>query len=298
MTAFFSRLSSPARAIGLMIAAIFFFTLMDTAAKALGQRIGVLPTLWARYAGQMLVVMVIVLPRISQVVRTRYPFLQLARSVFLLCATGCFFVGISNIGLAEATAIMDVNPVLITLGAALFLGEKLGPRRIGGIVVSLIGALIIIRPGSAVFSPYAIFPLGAALFYSSYALTTRFVGRDEDVWTSLVYTGLFGTIVLSAFVPATMEMPDLTSLGLMALLAIFGTAAQLLLIRALMIAEAGMLAPFAYSGLIFASLWGMVFFDEWPDLATVIGAVVIAAAGIYVWHRETVTKPAETTLRT
>lgn len=283
----FSRLSPTSRAILLMLAAVLTFTLMDATAKALSGRIGVLPTLWARYVGQALVVSVLILPRARSVLRTKYPGLQFARSVFLMCATWCFFLGIANIGLAEATAIMNVNPVLITLGAALFLGEKFGARRMLGIAMSLVGALIVIRPASEVFSSYAIFPLLAAFSYSGYALTTRFVGKDEDAWTSLFYTALFGAVALSLFVPATMQMPDLISLGMMGLLAIFGTCSQLLLIRALMAGEASMLAPFAYAGLIFATLWGLLFFAEIPDMWTVIGALVIVFSGIYVWHRET-----------
>jgi drug/metabolite transporter (DMT)-like permease len=263
---------------------------MDATAKGLSGRIGVLPTRWARYIGQALVVTILILPRARSVLRTRYPGLQLARSVFLMCATGCFFLGISNIGLAEATAIMNVNPVLITLGAALFLGERFGLRRMVAIGFSLIGALIVIRPGGELFSPYAVFPLLAAICYSGYALTTRFVGKDEDAWTSLFYTALFGAVVLTAFVPAGMQMPDAISLGMMGMLAVFGTTSQLLLIRALMEGEAGMRAPFAYAGLIFATIWAMLFFAEIPDLWTITGALVIALSGIYVWHRETFAK--------
>ncbi|MBR9842892.1 MAG: DMT family transporter [Rhodobacteraceae bacterium] len=270
-----------------MIVAILFFSLMDATAKALSPRIGVMQALWTRYAGQTLVVLILVARRMPAVLKTRYPGLQLMRSVFLMCATFCFFTGITHIGLAEATAIMDVNPVLITLGAALFLHERLGPRRLAGIAVSLIGALIVIRPGSDVFSPYAVYPLGAAVFYSGYALATRFVGKDEDVWTSMLYTALFGAIVLSAIVLPDWRTPDLTALGLMGLLVIFGTVSQLLLIRALSEGEASLLAPFAYTGLIFATVWGLVFYGEVPDLWTIVGALVIAGAGTYVWHRET-----------
>lgn len=283
----FSRLTPASRAILLMISVILVFTLMDATAKALSGRIGVLSTLWARYIGQALVVTALILPRARSVLRTRYPWLQTARSVFLMCATGCFFLGISNIDLAEATAIMGVNPVLITLGAAVFLSEKLGAHRMVAICISLIRALIVIRPTSDVFSPYAVFPLLAAVFFIGYALASRFVGKDEDTWTSLFYTALFGAVLLSMFIPASMEMPDPTSLALIGGLAIFGTVSQLLLIRALMQGEAGMLAPFAYVGLIFATLWGMIFFDEFPDLWTILGALVIALSGIYVWHRET-----------
>lgn len=275
------------RAIAMMILAIFSFTLMDASVKALTPRIGVLPSLWARYAGQMLLVLVLVAPRLRVVMRTRYPVLQVLRSCLLMGATGFFFLGLSRIPITDAAALMSVNPVIITLGAALFLGEPLGPRRIVGIGVALIGAMIVIRPGSSVFSPDALLPLAAACCYSGYALLTRRVGADEDVWTSLFYTGLVGTVILSLAVPTAWQTPDAPAWGLVVLVVLFGTGGQMALIRAFSQGEAAMLAPYSYTGLIFATLWGALFFAEWPDLWTVSGALVIAGAGLYVWHRET-----------
>jgi drug/metabolite transporter (DMT)-like permease len=275
------------RAIILMIFAILSFSFMDASVKALAPRIGVLPALWARYSGQMLLVLILVAPRLRSIVRTRYPKLQFLRSVLLMMATAFFFTGLSLIPLTDAAALMAINPVLITLGAALFLGEALGPRRVVGIVAALIGALIVIRPGSAVFSPAALYPLLAAVCYSGYALLTRRVGADEDVWTSLFYTGLVGTVVLSLAVPFAWQTPDAASLALMGMLALFGTVGQMFLIRAFSQGEAAMLAPYSYSALIFAALLGVIFFAELPDTWTVAGALVIAGAGLYVWHRET-----------
>jgi len=275
------------RAILLMIAAIFCFTLMDASVKALAPRVGVLPAVWVRYAGQMALVLVLVSPRLRRVARARHPALQILRSLMLMSATGLFFLAVSRIPLTDAAALMAVNPVLITLGAAVFLGEALGPRRIAGILVALIGAMIVIRPGSDVFSMDAFLALGAAVCYSTYALLTRRVGADEDVWTSLFYTGLVGTVVLSLAVPFAWQTPDLFDLGLMALIAVFGTIGQLALIRAFSEGEAAMLAPYSYTGLIFAAFWGVVLFSERPDFWSVTGTLVIAAAGLYVWHRET-----------
>jgi drug/metabolite transporter (DMT)-like permease len=183
--------------------------------------------------------------------------------------------------------------VIITLGAALFLGEKIGLRRVMGIGAAMIGALIVIRPGSEVFSPYAILPLIAAVSYSAYNITTRFVGRNEDPWTSLLYTALFGAVIMSIAVPFYWQPLDMTSALLMLVIAGFGTLSQLLLIRALSIGEAGMLAPFAYTGLIFATFWGVVVFDEYPDGWTMVGAGIIVAAGVYVWYRETFGKTSD-----
>ena len=270
----------------LMIGAMFMFTLMDAVAKVLTQEIGVWPTLWTRYLGQAVLVFLIVLPRLGKIVKTSFPLLQLARSVFLMCATMCFFWGISNIGLAEATAIMDISPVLITLGAVLFLGERIGIRRVIGIIGALIGAMIVIRPGSDVFSVYALFPLGAAICYSGYNIITRFVGAREDPWTSLFYTALFGAMVFSTIVPFHWQPLSRFTITLMVVLSVMATLAQWLLIKALSLGEASLLAPIGYIALIFATLWGFLLFGDLPDQWTVIGALVIVASGVYVWSRE------------
>ena len=280
-------MTSQNQAIILMIAAIFCFSIMDVAVKAVAPSIGVLPALWARYAGQMLVVLILVLPRLRQVVRARYPLLQCLRSILLMSATAFFFTGISLIPLTNAAALMSVNPVLITLGATLFLGEKLGLRRVVAIGMAMVGALIVIRPGSDVFSAAAFYPLAAAVCYSGYALLTRRVGADEDVWTSLFYTGLVGTVLLSLVVPFKWQTPDGAGFVLIVVIALSGTIGQLALIQAFSRGEAGMLAPYSYVGLAFAAFWGFVFFAEVPDFWTILGSAVIAGAGVYVWHRET-----------
>ena len=271
----------------LMIVAIFLFSTMDVAGKMISRNTDTVMAIWARYAGQTVVVALLVLPRLKRVMRTNYPKLQLLRSVFLLIGTCCFFFGFVNIGLANATAIFNINPVLVTLAAALVLGERFGPRRMFGVAASLVGALIIIRPGFAIFSPYAILPMIAACAYTGYAITTRFVGRDEDYWTSLLYTAVFGAVIISAVVPFFWVTPDAFTIGLMLLIGAIGSLGHFCLIRALTIAEASLLAPFTYVGLLFSIVHGIVFFGEFPEITTYLGALVIVGAGIYVWHRET-----------
>ncbi len=283
----FASLGPTAQGILLMLATMFLFSVMDVMAKEAAHRTDTVMAIWARYAGQTAAVLVLITPRMKTVLRTAYPGLQLLRSIFLLIATCCFFFGFVLIGLANAAAVMSVNPVLITLGAALFLGERFGLRRAIGVGLALIGALIIIRPGSEVFSPAALLPLCAAIAYSGYALTTRFVGRDEDAWTSLLYTAAFGAVVLSAVVPFFWVTPDPVAALLLLTLGSVGALGHFCLIRAFMVAEASLIAPFSYVGLLFATLWGMLVFAEVPDALTILGALVIVGAGIYVWHRET-----------
>lgn len=284
------RLTGPSptsRGIGLLLLAVLLFTAMDALAKVL---IGSYPTLqviWARYTGQTVVVALYLGRRLPGLLATRYPGLQAFRSVCQFGATAMFFFSLGFIGLAEATALTDINPVLITLGAALFLGEKLGPHRIAGVLAALIGALIVIRPGLGVFSPAALLPLGCALFYAAYALATRRVGRDENAFTSLIYAALLGTLVTSAAMPWVWTPIALHHLPIFLALGVLGATAQFCLIRAFTLVEASVVAPFGYVGLIFATFWGIVLFGEYPDRWTITGALVIVAAGLYVWHRET-----------
>lgn len=271
----------------LMLFAILLFTMMDALAKGLVQRYPTQQVVWARFAGQLLLVLFILNRNLPPVLRTRHPRLHLLRSVTQLGATGFFFASLNYIGLAEATALTDINPVLITLGAALFLGEKLGPRRIAGVIAAMIGAMIVIRPGLGVFTPAALLPLCCAVCYATNALITRKVGSTETVWTSMVYAGLFGTLVTSALLPGTWVPIPLSDLPLFITVGCLGTAAQLALIRSFSIAEASSVAPFGYAGIVLATVWGIVLYGEYPDTLTILGASIIVIAGLYVWHRET-----------
>ena len=272
----------------LMIGAIFCFASMDATAKYLMKEIGPAQTIWARYTVQAILVTVLILPKINIYGKTKYPKLQFLRSVALMMATTLFFFAFSKLGLAEASAIFNISPVLITLGAFLFLREQIGPRRVIGILVSLLGALIIIRPGSGVFTVYALLPLGAAIFYSTYSLATRFVGTDESPWTSLFYSAIFGAICYSIYIVFHWNPMSSNALLLTIIIGLFGTAGHMCLIRALTLGEASLVAPFIYTNLLFTTIWGLVLFGNFPDFWTIAGALIIVAAGVYVWARDRV----------
>lgn len=275
------------RAILYMLLAVLIFSIMDMIAKWMAQYYSPVQIAWTRYTGHAVVVLLILRQRFFPLMRTQMLGTHLMRSGFQVAATFCMFAALGYIGLAEASAIAGTNPVLITLGAALFLGERLGPRRLAGVMAALIGALIIIRPGMGVFSYAALLPLGTAIFYSGYALVTRKLGAREPAWTSLIYTGLVGGVALSLLLPAHWVPVQSAHILPFALIGLLGATAQLCLIRAFSMAEASTIAPFTYVGLIFATFWGFLFFNEVPDLLTGFGALVIVLAGLYVWHRET-----------
>lgn len=269
----------------LLLLAIFTFTLMDATGKYLSVRYHPMQVVWARFTVNFLIVALIFAPRLRRVLVTRRPVVQLFRGLTQLGSILLFFTALQFIGLAEATAIMDINPVLITLGAALFLGESIGIRRILGILAALCGALIIIRPGAGVFQPAAILPLLGACTYAAGAILTR-IARDDSTATSILWSALVGTVLASLAVPFFWQPIAPGHIWAFLLLGALGTVAQALLIRAFAMAEAAAIAPFGYTGLIWAGLWGWLFWGTIPDIWTLTGALIIVGAGLYVWMRE------------
>jgi drug/metabolite transporter (DMT)-like permease len=270
-----------------MLLAIFCFTLMDATVKSMVDRYPAPMLVWIRFLGQLLLVLALLRHRFLTHLRTKHLGVQVARGLTQIASTALFFTSLAYIGLAEATALIDINPVFITLGAALFLGEKLGPRRIFGVLAALSGALIILRPGASVFSLAALLPLIGATSYAANALITRWIGAKESAWTSMVFTSVICTSLASLALPFFWVPIDGNDLPRFALVGLLGTIAQLCLIRAFTLAEASSVAPFAYAGILFATVWGILFFGHYPDRWTVVGALVIVVAGLYVWHRET-----------
>jgi drug/metabolite transporter (DMT)-like permease len=283
----FNAASPTARGILFMMAAVFFFTTMDAVAKGLVGGYPLMQVIFFRFAGQMLIVAVVLRGRIAPELRTRFPVLHALRAILQFATVTLFFASLAHIGLAEAQALTDLNPVLITLGAALFLGERLTRDRVICVLVAMLGAMIVIRPGAGVFTPAALLPVAAAVTYAASALITRKVGPHESPWTAMIYTAGFGVLASALTLPAAWQPIAAPDLWRFAALGCLGSAAQLCIIRSFSIAEASVVAPFAYLGLVFAVGWGIVLYDDWPDLATVAGALVIVSAGLYVWRRET-----------
>jgi drug/metabolite transporter (DMT)-like permease len=287
----FIRQSSAAQGILFVILSVSLFSLMDAVVKHLGGQISVAQVLWARYFGQLVIILLICRQRAPRYLRTPHLGLQIFRSLMQLGAAACFFTALKYQGLAEATAIGDLAPILITIMAAVILGERIGPRRVFGVLAALVGAMIIIRPGSDVFSLQSLWPLGTAFCIAAFSITTRYIGETESPLTPQLYTGLICGLLMSAIAPFQWTTPNNINMIMMICVGFIGTGGQLMMLKAYSTAPASVVAPFTYAGLITATLWGILFFDQWPDLWTCVGALVIVTAGLYVWYRET-QKPA------
>lgn len=273
-----------------MMTAMLLFALMDAVAKKLGQDLPALQVVWARYVSQTVLIVLILLPRLGRVARTSHLRIQLFRSLLLFGATSLFFTSLKFLELAEATALIQLAPLFITVLAALVLRELVGPRRWIAVAIGLVGALILVRPGLGVFQPAALLGLGAAMLLAGFQIATRALGAADPIWTTLLYTTVAGAVLSSLAMPFVWEVPTAGQALWMCVIGVPGFLGHIALVWALGRAEASAIAPFGYTDLVWAILLGLFLFGEVPDLLTLVGAGVIAGAGLYVWHRERVVR--------
>jgi drug/metabolite transporter (DMT)-like permease len=242
--------------------------------------------IWSRFFFHLLLALAIMGPGLLRGLRSGRPLLQLARSLLILLTTSMFFVGISTIPLATATTIMFLTPLLVTVLSIPLLGEKVGVRRLAGVLVGFAGALVIVRPGFDEMSVGMLLVLGASLSNSFYQLVTRQVRHYDEPNTTLLYTAIAGTLVFSAVAPMDWRPPQGVDWLLFVGIGVLGGLSQLCLIRAFRLAPAAVVSPFSYTGLIWATIFGFVMFLELPDVWTLAGAALIVGSGLYVFHRE------------
>ncbi|MGB1960561.1 MAG: DMT family transporter [Candidatus Puniceispirillaceae bacterium] len=274
-----------------MMLATFCFPTMDVMAKYLLQSQPVMQVVWARYTGQFLLILFLFAPRLKKIIITRYPRLQLARSAALFGGTCFFFLSLNYLDQGQTAAIFMVAPLLITAMAVLFLGEKIGLRRVLSVIAGFAGALVIIQPQSDIFTPASLLPLGAASFYASYSILTRKLGDAESPNTTLFFTAGFGAVCTSLLLPFIWVAPDSPgAVIMMASMSLFGGLGHYAVILSLQRVEASETAPLNYLGVVFAMFWGFMVFAEIPAPATLSGAAIIILSGIYVWRREKIRK--------
>ena len=281
----------PLRGILLMMIAIATFAVMDTIAKYLSQSYPVGSVVWARYAINLLVLSAFLIAR-GEVrrVKTARPGTQVVRGLMLGASTLLYFTSLTVLPLAEAAAIGFVLPVFVAILAVPMLGERIDMPRVIAIVVGLSGALIVVRPGTALFTAYALLPVAMALCNAFYQILTRKIAGLEHPLTSLFYGSLIGTLMSTLLLSAGVEMPvGWFHWTLFLTLGVLATIGHFVLIRAFDYAPATLLAPFVYSQLFWVMLFGWFVFGDFPDGWSIVGMAVIVASGLYIANRQRLT---------
>jgi len=276
-----------------MLLAVLGFVSLDTLAKLLSETYPVWQVVWARYAFHLVLIVVVLRGALPRTLRTSRMPLQLLRSLLLVLTTGLFFLGLRLMPLADAAAVMLLAPLFITALSVPLLQEKVGPRRWAGVLVGLTGALIVIRPGSDVFAYAALLPLAAALVNAFYHIATRLLSHSDSSMTTLTYSSLVGAAVMTLGLHYFWVTPDLTGWLMMIGVGIIGGTSHFFLIKAYSEAPAAVVAPFGYSNIVWAVIFGFVVWGDLPDAWTLLGAAILVASGLYVFHREQVRKRQE-----
>ena len=263
-------------------------TALDTTAKYLVRDHSLFLVVWARYAGQMLVVTPFVWHRAGPGFwRTRNLRMQLVRSGFLLTATVCFFAGLRFLPLAEGSAITFLAPILIVVFSQPVLGERPTRARWIASIAGFAGILVLLRPGSAVLQPAVLLLIGTAVCNAFYQLLTRKLPGDS-AHTTLFYSALIGAMGLTFALPWGFDSAALTwsDFGLLLLLGLFAGLAHWLIITAFLIAPASLLTPFTYLQMIWATLFGFLVFGQLPDGWSAAGMAIIVASGLMLALQE------------
>ena len=210
--------------------------------------------------------------------------IQITRCVLSVCEA-CFFVlSFRYLALADAHTIGSLSPVLVVFFSYLILREKINLATWVAIGISFFGVILIMRPGLTIFNPYLVIPLLAAFFYSLFQIATRLNAQYDDNETMLFYNGLIGVIITSILSIFFWQPLHSFSFIFFIFLGFFFCAGLFLQIKALSITPASVLAPYNYTIIVWAILFGFVIYKEIPDIFTIIGAIIIVASGVFIFR--------------
>jgi S-adenosylmethionine uptake transporter len=272
----------------LSLAAFSFYATHDVVVKYLGGTYSSFQTMF--FAGLMgfpIITVLLLSDRRDGTLIPRHPWWTALRTVSAVVTGAMGFYAFSKLPMATCYAIFFAMPLLITLLAIPLLGEKVGIRRGIAIVVGLLGVLIVLRPGGGDgFSLGHLAALGAATTGSLSSVIVRKIGRDERSVVLMLYPMVLTFVATGSLMPFVYQPMPVTDLTLTALMALLGTLGALSSIAAYRTAAAVVVAPMQYSQIIWAAIYGWLFFNESIDFYTAVGSSVIIASGIYIVLRE------------
>jgi drug/metabolite transporter (DMT)-like permease len=269
-----------------VVLAGLLFTGFTAIARHVGRDLPPVETAFLRYALGMVTLIPIFLRRGTSLLRTKHPVLHIARGTIHGVAVLLWFIALAYIPLAEVMALSFIAPIFVTIGAFLFLGEKLRLRRIVAIVAGLAGVLLILRPGVATIHPGAIAMLIAAPMFAASKLFTKRLAATEDGTTIVAYLNLCAAVTI--LIPALFvwRTPTWEELAWLTLAAALATLSHLAVIRALKLIDLTVMQPAEFLQLIWANLLGFYIFSEQPSIWVFAGGIGIVASASYIAHRE------------
>jgi len=271
----------------------------DATAKLLGNSIPLGEVVFVRFAIQVLILAPLVWysGRIWRM-QGRILWLALARTVLHIIGIGAMFTALRYLPLADAVAIAFVMPFFMLLLGKYVLNEEVGTRRIIACCIGFVGTLLIVQPAFASVGWPALLPVFVALNFSFFMLITRQIAKETDPIGLQAVSGGMAVLIMAPLLVfghltqtplLSVQMPDAVEWGLLISLAAFGTVAHLLMTWSLRYAPSATLAPMQYLEIPFATLLGLVIFQDLPNPLAAIGIVITVGSGLYIILRERAT---------
>ena len=214
------------------------------------------------------------------------PLLLTLRTVTVIIGMVSAFYAFTVLSLAEAYALLFASPLLITALSVPFLGEKVGVQRWLAVVLGLIGVLIVLRPGVQPMSLGHVAGITAAVANSIGAIIVRKVGKEERSQTMILFPMVAVLLIMATFMPSSYQPMPILDLGTLALMGLLLIGGQMFVLQAYRNAPAALIAPMQYSQIIWAALFGLLFFSEVPDTWVAAGSALIIGSGVFVVWRE------------
>ncbi|MCW2338826.1 drug/metabolite transporter (DMT)-like permease [Sphingobium sp. B2D3A] len=277
--------TQPIRGILLCAAALLLFAALDTTTKVLTAHFEAPVIVAARFIGNLLLMLVVMAPRGGrEMVRTTRTALVWLRGCCLACASVLMALALTRMPVGEATAIMFLAPTLVALGGGLLLGEEVGLRGWGAVLLGLTGVVLIARPGGGLDVVGVMLALGAAILNGTYQLMSRTLAATEKTFALLFYSAAVGSLVFGAVAPFYWagRMPTLLEGALLASLGLWGGVGHYLFTAAFRHAPASTLAPITYLQVLWATVLGWIVFRHVPDPVAIVGMLTIGSAGMLI----------------
>lgn len=224
--------------------------------------------------------------RKTETFRPNNPGLVLLRSGLMVTSMATAFYAFATLPLTEVYSLLFTFPLLVTALSVPLLGEVVRAQRWAAVAIGLVGVLIVLRPGMTALSLGHFAALTAATSSALATIVVRKIGHSERSAVLIVYPMLVGVLVMGAVQPLVYHPPELRHLAMMALVGLFSAFAQHLIIQAYRAAPAAVISPIQYSQILWATIFGMIFFNERPDIWVAVGASIIIASGLFVVWRE------------
>lgn len=277
---------SPSRVplgIACIMGGIFCLTISDTLAKWLGQTYSPLQILFLRGLVATPVLLLLILAVSGrQALRTGHLGIHLFRGALNVLTAYCFYLSLTLLPQAEATAIAFSAPLFVTIISVLILKERVPLGSWLALLIGFAGVMLVVRPSPGHMQWAALLPLVTALGYAVMMVSARRITAQESMLTTMFYIALGQAICAAPLTIWVWEPIQSAHLTGFVGIALFSTLGLGLITQAFRVAPASIVAPFDYSGLIWAALLGWLVWDEIPTLWFYCGAVLIAASGIYV----------------